>query len=312
MSTTSAQNLTQKNLASIKRIDPFAEKVVAHALHVAVYDFSLTNKTWEKTEYDGPMFIYKRVDKPFCSFMIANRQSLTDFIEPITPNLKLKLELPYIFIHKPDGSITGLWFPKNEECSKIFELLNKIIEANGTVPDSLFVKAPGSVSATPVTSKPINPITATPFSTDNTQLERNEPKPIMTISPQKLSMPKRDVPSHPSSAKPNLSDIVGPATTMNAFVSPPKRIPNTKISNDSLENGMAKAFASTTLNEAKSNQINNAPSIQSSAAVSNAVCVGLNKEQLLQAIEHLLLNDPDFLDKIHQAYSDSLAARLRR
>jgi len=41
-------------------------------------------------------------------------------------------------------------------------------------------------------------------------------------------------------------------------------------------------------------------------------CVGLTREQLVQAMEYLLRNDPEFVEKIHQGYSDSLKICLKK
>lgn len=58
---------------------------------------------WVKLDVDGTLFIYSRIDLPYYSFMVANRQSLDDFIYPITPALRLKYAPPHIFMYNPDG-----------------------------------------------------------------------------------------------------------------------------------------------------------------------------------------------------------------
>lgn len=95
----------EKNLLAIKRIDPFADRIVTHSANAATFSFNVTENKWEKTDVDGPLFVYRRIDAPMYSIMIANRQSLTDFIEPVTKELKLKYEPPYILMYKPNGII---------------------------------------------------------------------------------------------------------------------------------------------------------------------------------------------------------------
>lgn len=75
------KKIDQANLASIKRIDPFAEEVLTGCVHTALFNFNVAEKKWVKGEVDGPLFVYRRKDKPWFSFMIANRLSLDDHIE---------------------------------------------------------------------------------------------------------------------------------------------------------------------------------------------------------------------------------------
>ncbi|GMS95055.1 hypothetical protein PENTCL1PPCAC_17230, partial [Pristionchus entomophagus] len=116
-----------KNLMMIRRIDICAESILDKATHTALYKFNTTARAWEKTEVDGAMFIYKRADHPVYSLMIANRQSPEDLIEPILPKIRVKMDKPYLFFCKVDGSIQGLWFYQEADCERIYNLLNKII-----------------------------------------------------------------------------------------------------------------------------------------------------------------------------------------
>ncbi|GMR47175.1 hypothetical protein PMAYCL1PPCAC_17370, partial [Pristionchus mayeri] len=128
MSTRKADAATEaKNLMMIQRIDICAESILDKATHTALYKFNTAARAWEKTEVDGAMFIYKRVDHPVYSLMIANRQSPEDLIEPILPKIRVKMDKPYLFFCKVDGSIQGLWFYDIDDCERIYNLLNKII-----------------------------------------------------------------------------------------------------------------------------------------------------------------------------------------
>ncbi|KAI1724872.1 dcp1-like decapping family domain-containing protein [Ditylenchus destructor] len=123
---TSEEKLGNKNLLAIKRIDPHAEALMAQPAISALYEFDVNQTKWQKTDVDGPLFVYKRTEPPIHSLMIANRQSLKDFIEPITESLKLRYETPYIFMYRKDGSIKGLWFHDKDECERIYRLLTNI------------------------------------------------------------------------------------------------------------------------------------------------------------------------------------------
>ncbi|KAF8373573.1 dcap-1, partial [Pristionchus pacificus] len=116
-----------KNLMIIQRIDICAEAILDKATHTALYKFNTSARAWEKTEIDGAMFIYKRADHPIYSLMIANRQSPEDLIEPILPKIKVKMDKPYLFFCKVDGSIQGLWFFDTHDLERIYNLITKII-----------------------------------------------------------------------------------------------------------------------------------------------------------------------------------------
>jgi len=133
-----------QNLMSIKRIDPFAEEVLTGCAHTALFNFNVEEKKWVKGEVDGPLFVYRRKDKPWFSFMIANRLSLDDHIElvtrkshlfchkllfalrPILKEIQLKYEPPYIFIYDKDNTIRGLWFSGEDECKRVYNLFTII------------------------------------------------------------------------------------------------------------------------------------------------------------------------------------------
>ncbi|KAL3079696.1 hypothetical protein niasHS_013978 [Heterodera schachtii] len=121
----SSSNL-DKNLENIRRIDQFANKVIEHCTHAALFNFSIEQNKWLKTEVDGPLFIYERLDQPLYSMIVVNRQSPKNFVEPITDGLQLRYEPPYIFVHREDGCIRGLWVFGEDECKRVFDTLTKL------------------------------------------------------------------------------------------------------------------------------------------------------------------------------------------
>ncbi|KAL3118755.1 hypothetical protein niasHT_009603 [Heterodera trifolii] len=121
----SSSNL-DKNLENIRRIDQFASKVIEHCTHAALFNFSIEQNKWLKTEVDGPLFIYERLDHPLYSMIVVNRQSPKNFVEPITDGLQLRYEPPYIFVHREDGCIRGLWVFGEDECKRVFDTLTKL------------------------------------------------------------------------------------------------------------------------------------------------------------------------------------------
>ncbi|KHJ92011.1 Dcp1-like decapping family protein [Oesophagostomum dentatum] len=129
-------NLTARNLCSIQRIDPCAVAILDKATHAAKYNFDVPSKSWTKTNIEGALFIIQRVDKPYYSMIIANRQSLDDMVEPVNPLTKMNLEGHYLFFCKPDNQIYGLWFFSTDDCSRIYNLLKKLQEEikSGKIP----------------------------------------------------------------------------------------------------------------------------------------------------------------------------------
>lgn len=82
--------------------------MILQSAHAALYQFDKCNTQWIKSAVEGPLFLYKRADKPFHSLMIANRQSLEDHIEPITPRLRFFLEAPYLFMNTEGMFVLGI------------------------------------------------------------------------------------------------------------------------------------------------------------------------------------------------------------
>uniref|UniRef100_A0A915EVH9 Uncharacterized protein n=1 Tax=Ditylenchus dipsaci TaxID=166011 RepID=A0A915EVH9_9BILA len=122
------QDSADRNLAAIKRIDPFADSLVDTSPHVSLYDFDQEGSKWDKTGVEGPLFIYHRIDKPLHSIMIANRQSPNDFFQPLHTDVKLRHQSPYVYMYKKSGAIKALSFMGEDECKRIFEVLCQLCQ----------------------------------------------------------------------------------------------------------------------------------------------------------------------------------------
>ncbi|VDD91909.1 unnamed protein product, partial [Enterobius vermicularis] len=91
-------------------------------------NFLLLTFISSKTEIEGPMLVYRRADRPTHSFIIANRHSRQDFIEPISPTLQLCLKSSYIMMNKPeDKEIFGIWICDTTDCERIYKLLQNLV-----------------------------------------------------------------------------------------------------------------------------------------------------------------------------------------
>src|SRR4051812_30902946 len=99
------ESVNERNLNSISKIDPFVSSIVEQSVHVALYEFDVDSRNWKRTEVAGPFFIYKRKAKPFYSFIIVNRNSPDDHIQPILPSIRFELKAPFIFVNVSESKL---------------------------------------------------------------------------------------------------------------------------------------------------------------------------------------------------------------
>jgi len=196
------------------------------------------------------------VDVPLYSFMIANRQNLNDFIEPITDKVRFKYEPPYIFLYKPSGTIKGVWFYGEDECLKIYNLLN-LLRTSALENPAKSIALPAMMDG----------------GSANEESDENRASPANQLAEMTISGDPE------AEKKTSLSSQTG-------------REPKTEIA-------VPPSAPSTIV-------------VDAAPAVSSNVVVGLTKDQLLQALHHLLDTDEEFMNKIHKAYADSLIARLKK
>nr|CAD2139946.1 unnamed protein product [Meloidogyne enterolobii] len=121
-----SNNNENKNLQNIQRIDTNACEIILQCTQAAYYEFDLMENNWKTKDQVGPLFVYKRLDYPHYAIMIANRQSLEDFVQPIEETSSLRYDPPYILIHRKDGTIGGIWIYGEDECKRIFASIQKL------------------------------------------------------------------------------------------------------------------------------------------------------------------------------------------
>ncbi|CAO2606356.1 mRNA-decapping enzyme 1B [Lemmus lemmus] len=100
MAATAAGGLPGKghdiSLAALQRHDPYISRIVDVASQVALYTFFHRANKWEKTDVEGTLFVYTRSASPKHGFTIMNRLSLENRTEPITKDLDLQLQDPFL------------------------------------------------------------------------------------------------------------------------------------------------------------------------------------------------------------------------
>ena len=112
------------------------------SFQVALYKYVGTE--WEKTNIEGTLFVYTRKCEPCFGFLILNRLSATNLIQPITKDIELQDKTPFL-LYKTEVSDTddgqlvclnhlllqdihGIWFYEQTNCKKLFQIINDVIE----------------------------------------------------------------------------------------------------------------------------------------------------------------------------------------
>ncbi|KAM4819810.1 mRNA-decapping enzyme 1B [Thomomys bottae] len=117
------------SLAALQRHDPYISGIVDVASQVALYTFGHRANEWEKTDVEGTLFVYTRSASPEYGFTIMNRLSMENRTEPITKDLDLQLQDPFLLYRNARLSIYGIWFYDKEECQRIAELMKNLTQS---------------------------------------------------------------------------------------------------------------------------------------------------------------------------------------
>ncbi|CAO1411065.1 unnamed protein product [Diamesa tonsa] len=119
------------NLVAIQKVDPYAKEILDSSSHVAFYKFK-TN--WEKSDIEGSFFIYSRIAAPFYSIFINNRLNTNSLVEPITKQIELQSQPPFLLYRNDRSKINGFWFYNTEDCDRIHSLVDELIKKGSTKP----------------------------------------------------------------------------------------------------------------------------------------------------------------------------------
>ncbi|KAF2352374.1 mRNA-decapping enzyme subunit 1 [Trinorchestia longiramus] len=118
----------QLRLTTLRCVDPFATSVIAIASHTALYNYNESGETWIKTDVEGTLMIYIRDAKPCHMITIINRNSKSNFTEPITKNCDAQIKTPYILLRNDKMKILGVWFSEESDVPKIFQAIGNFIK----------------------------------------------------------------------------------------------------------------------------------------------------------------------------------------
>ena len=73
---------------------------------VALYKYEKTE--WEKTNIEGTLFVYERKCEPTYGFLILNRLSATNLVQPVTKDIDLQDKSPFL-LYKLKVLLSGLF-----------------------------------------------------------------------------------------------------------------------------------------------------------------------------------------------------------
>lgn len=84
----------QKNLKSLRRIDPTIVSIVDQFSHICLY--RLHEGKWLKDGFEGASFLFERAAYPPYGLFILNRAGMNDYIHPIHPEDEVQAEGEYL------------------------------------------------------------------------------------------------------------------------------------------------------------------------------------------------------------------------
>ncbi|MGH0116000.1 UNVERIFIED_CONTAM: hypothetical protein FKN15_060464 [Acipenser sinensis] len=128
------------SLAALQRHDPYINNIVDLASQVALYTFSHVSNEWPPLNTQlvqsspvqwNPGSVLSRFCRsasPRHGFTIMNRLSMDNRTEPITKDLDLQLQDPFLLYRNARLSIYGIWFYDQEDCRRIAELMKNLTQ----------------------------------------------------------------------------------------------------------------------------------------------------------------------------------------
>ncbi|ULT98081.1 hypothetical protein L3Y34_005725 [Caenorhabditis briggsae] len=328
-----AAELAAKNLLQLQKIDIAASKILDKIPFVAIYRIDPVKKEWMNSNCEGTLFVYQRADRPYFSFLIANRNDPDDFIEPLTLNHILRHDGNFIYFHKDTNSIQALWFAQVEDAQRIAALLQKLVDKlKGSTTEQAKAAAASSNKASPAPqlSTPVSTSAPAPAPTSKTidllqliKSAQNSSKPTIAVkdSPPAISTPAPEQmpallqklmlkePGLAMSADELERDLLKTAKPhrnqlLQDFANSPSAISLAAISTKSVHGSEGDQDVDVAEGEVLE------PFDASFVVGSGIETPVLNKEQFLSAIVHLMQTDDEFVSQIHQAYVSALNRRL--
>ncbi|OZC09118.1 Dcp1-like decapping family protein [Onchocerca flexuosa] len=315
-------SIDEINLKSIQRLDPCAVAIVDKAVHAALYQFDKCRTQWVKTAIEGPLFLYKRADKPLHSLMIANRQSVEDHIEPITSPLRFFLETPYLFMNTQEGEIRGFWFFEEEDCTRLYKLLVKLASGSSPSTSTNINNSKRAVSVNSQNGYSAHSNTAAGRDSRCKKLDQM-PALLQQLLSQQTTAKLPDVPIRGALNADEIErqlilrgakgegDMISTQNKSLAKVMGKRASASEENEDDisNLVNNLSLCAASSSLKDVEKQRSKGKNEHDGTSKDDISQVASLTKDQLLVALKHLLKDD-GFVTRLHHAYLDSINTRL--
>jgi hypothetical protein len=209
MADTETLDVDAKNLKVLQREDPLASEIVERAEHATVYSWDARAAAWSRLGVCGCLLIVARssgisdgmTPTPRYRLVVLNRESPTNFCEPISAGLRVEAcdPGPYMLYRRADDAADpqrtiGLWFLSAAERDRCVECVRALVAecAAASQPPS------AAASPAPALTPPLPTVAAT---TTATAQQLPEAVPI------RLSLPFRCVVPDTAPSLPSLSPM---------------------------------------------------------------------------------------------------------
>jgi len=276
---TIASNNASTNLATLQRIDPDIIGINKSVSHVTIYKFSATQE-WEQTGTEGSLFVYERQCEPMYGFLVLNKLSTSHWIQLITADIDFDLQSPFVMYKTKDEEIFGLSFDDEETCQMVYTIIHSLplcVDDTKQVDECSF--GPEKDEDIPCESKlDIDLDEGSALKNKGSSYDLQQEEGIKMLEKPKSPTTKlADTSLQISVPEGNKSETTSPLVGDNK--------------------------TSTFLQKQRQQKINE---IEAPAEIKSGFGAPLTMPQLSQAIQHLLKTDPFFVEKLHEAYEDSL------
>nr|CAG4640068.1 EOG090X07B6 [Daphnia pulex]SVE84907.1 EOG090X07B6 [Daphnia pulex] len=328
------------NLGALKRVDPYAVEIVETGTQVAIYKFNSQSNEWEKTDVEGTLFLYARSGDPRHGFVVMNRLSTENLVEPITRDLEIQLQAPFLLYKNAKLSITGVWFYEESECTRIAQKLEALVkgetqrrrsnvaqEKSNVDIMSLLTKAgqeyeqngkPSIPVSTSSSVDVVRPTALRPTSNGGTsQSTTLSVADLLMSAGTPTGVPPPPLPNAELHTAQSLELMQVEINHKSTTGTPPR---HTGLQSVALMSPMMFTSASVTSEQsveaARVQTPVQRPAFPSREEPHNSYLVDneitpLTKAQLMQAFNYLLKNDPNFITQLHDAYVQSLKLSLK-
>ncbi|CAG9309991.1 unnamed protein product [Blepharisma stoltei] len=110
-----------------RRVDKAIIDVIFEMQHAAYYLFDEGEKNWKKGDIEGPLLLVKRSQEPYFYVTILNKQTLSNFHQPISMDAQFDKKMPQLlYIKDRNKGVYGIWSPSADQLDSLLIKLGEI------------------------------------------------------------------------------------------------------------------------------------------------------------------------------------------